>query len=90
MKLKVIRFSSQADSTSGILMEYSDIGLKFLGYTLEDERRALKVKGETRVPAGPTGVPVSSRIEPRVGDAESSNTGAAFNAYRFSSPSSLS
>lgn len=52
MKLKVIRFSSQADSTSGILMEDSDIGLKFLGYTLEDERRVLKVKGETRVPAG--------------------------------------
>ena len=52
MKLKVIRFSSQQDSTSGILMEDTDMGLKFLCYTLEDERRALKVKGETRVPAG--------------------------------------
>ena len=52
MKLKVLRFSSQADSTSGILMEESDLGLSFICYTLEDERRVLKVKGETRVPYG--------------------------------------
>ena len=52
MKLKVIRFSSQEDSTSGILMEESDLGLNFLCYTLEDEARVLKVRGETRIPAG--------------------------------------
>jgi len=52
MKLKVLRFSSQEDSTSGLLFEENDLGLKFLCYTLEDERRALKVRGETRVPAG--------------------------------------
>jgi hypothetical protein len=52
MKLKVIRFSSQADCTNGLLFEDSDIGLLFLGYTLEDEHRALKVKGETRIPCG--------------------------------------
>ena len=52
MKLKVLRFSSQEDSTSGILMEDTDIGLKFMCYTLEDEHRALKVRGETRIPAG--------------------------------------
>tara|TARA_R110001632_G_scaffold222219_1_gene353222 strand:- start:904 stop:1380 length:477 start_codon:yes stop_codon:yes gene_type:complete len=52
MKLKVLRFSSQADCTSGLLFEDSDIGLLFLGYTLEDEHRALKVKGETRIPCG--------------------------------------
>lgn len=52
MKLVVLRISSQEDSTSGILFEKTDIGLKFLCYTLEDERRALKVKGETRIPAG--------------------------------------
>ena len=52
MKLKVLRFSSQEDSTSGLLFEENDMGVKFLCYTLEDERRALKVKGETRVPAG--------------------------------------
>jgi hypothetical protein len=52
MELIVFRFSSQADSTSGILFEKGDLGMSFLCYTLEDERRALKVKGETRVPAG--------------------------------------
>jgi hypothetical protein len=52
MKLKVLRFSSQEDSTSGILMEENDLGLRFLCYTLEDERRVLKVRGETRIPAG--------------------------------------
>ena len=52
MKLQVLRFSSQADCTHGLLFELTDIGRKFLCYTLEDERRALKVKGETRIPAG--------------------------------------
>ena len=52
MKLKVLRFSSQEDSTSGLLFLDGDLGLEFLCYTLEDERRALKIKGETRVPAG--------------------------------------
>mgnify|MGYP003668683732 CR=1 FL=1 len=52
MKLKVLRFSSQVDSTSGLLFEETSLGEKFLCYTLEDERRAFKVKGETRVPAG--------------------------------------
>ena len=45
MKLKVLRFSSQEDSTSGILMEDTDIGLKFMCYTLEDEHRAFKGQG---------------------------------------------
>ena len=52
MKLKVLRFSSQEDSTSGLLFLEGKKGLEFLCYTLEDERRVLKVKGETRVPAG--------------------------------------
>ena len=52
MKLQVLRFSSQVDSTSGLLFEITDIGRNFICYTLEDERRAFKVKGETRVPAG--------------------------------------
>jgi len=52
MKLKVLRFSSQEDSTSGLLFLEGKKGLEFLCYTLEDEARALKVKGETRVPAG--------------------------------------
>jgi len=51
MKLKVIRFSSQKDSTSGLLFDVTD-ETKFLCYTLEDERREDKVMGETRIPAG--------------------------------------
>jgi len=52
MKLKVLRFSSQEDSTSGLLFLESNLGLEFLCYTLEDEKRSLKVRGETRVPSG--------------------------------------
>ena len=52
MKLIVLRFSSQRDSTSGLLFLEDEFGLNFLCYTLEDERRALKVRGETRVPQG--------------------------------------
>ena len=52
MKLKVLRFSSQEDSTSGLLFLEGNKGLEFLCYTLEDEKRVLKVRGETRVPAG--------------------------------------
>ena len=52
MKLEVIRFSSQADSTSGLLFETTPVGRSFLCYTLEDEYQTLKVKGETRIPAG--------------------------------------
>ncbi len=51
MKLKVIRFSSQSDSTSGLLFDVTD-KTKFLCYTLEDERREEKVMAETRIPAG--------------------------------------
>ena len=52
MNLEVIRFSSQADSTSGLLFENTVVGRNFLCYTLEDEYRVLKIKGETRIPAG--------------------------------------
>lgn len=53
MDLLVLRFSSQADSTHGLLFEKTQgMGLRFLCYTLEDEHRALKIKGETRIPSG--------------------------------------
>jgi hypothetical protein len=52
MKLKVLRFSSQEDCTNGLLFEETALGLEFLCYTLEDEHRVLKVRGETRIPAG--------------------------------------
>ena len=51
MELEVLRISSQADSTNGILFDVTE-GRKFLCYTLEDEHRSEKIKGETRIPAG--------------------------------------
>ena len=42
MKLKVLRFSSQEDSTSGLLFLEKDNKLEFLCYTLEDEYRDTK------------------------------------------------
>ena len=48
MKLKLYRISSEADSTSGILM----IDDKFECYTLEDEQRQVKVMHETAIPLG--------------------------------------
>ena len=54
MELEVLRFSSGSDSTNGALFDVSDRidGRKFLCYTLEDEQRDKKIKGETRIPAG--------------------------------------
>jgi len=52
MELKVLRFSSQEDSTSGLLFLEEDGKSKFLCYTLEDEYRDTKVMAETRIPAG--------------------------------------
>ena len=51
MKLEVIRFSSQNDSTLGLLFDVTN-GRKFLCFTLEDEDRETKVMSETRIPAG--------------------------------------
>ena len=53
MRLKVIRYSSQEDSTNGALfVENDDLSLDFLCYTLEDEYREEKVMSETRIPKG--------------------------------------
>jgi hypothetical protein len=51
MKLEVIRFSSQNDSTLGLLFDVTN-GRKFLCFTLEDEDRETKIMSETRIPAG--------------------------------------
>ena len=51
MKLEVQRFSSQSNSTLGMLFDVTGTP-KFLCYTLEDEFRDVKVSGETRIPSG--------------------------------------
>jgi len=48
MKLRLVRYGFGADSTLGKL--YDDDGL--VCFTLEDERRAVKVPGETCIPVG--------------------------------------
>ena len=54
MRLELYRYSSQKDSTLGILFLVDDETNKkdFLCYTLEEEKRAIKVYGETRIPEG--------------------------------------
>ena len=52
MRLKVLRFSSEKDSSNGLMFMEDNDGLHFLCYTLEDESREDKIMKETRVPAG--------------------------------------
>jgi len=52
MELEVLRFSSEKDSTLGLLFERRGKERHFLCYTLEDEYREEKVMHETRIPAG--------------------------------------
>jgi len=52
MKLLCLRFNVSSDSTNGILFHEDFNGYHFLSYTLEDEYRAEKVKGETMIPYG--------------------------------------
>ena len=46
MQLEVVRFSSEEDSTNGLLFDITDGKRKFLSYTLEDEYR--DVEGEKK------------------------------------------
>ena len=48
MELKVVRYNSKADYTDGLLF----IDNKFECFTIEDEAREIKVKGETCIPDG--------------------------------------
>ena len=54
MRLELYRYSSEKDSTLGMLMLVDDETDKkdFLCFTLEDEKRETKVYGETRIPEG--------------------------------------
>ena len=50
--LEVLRYSSGADSTLGLLFLNDTSGREFMAYTLEDEFREKKVSAETRIPEG--------------------------------------
>jgi hypothetical protein len=51
-RLELYRISSQEDSSNGILYKEDNGKRKFLAYTLEDEKRLIKVRKETRIPEG--------------------------------------
>ena len=51
MLLEVYRYSSQAESTLGMLFDITTMKKDFLAYTLEDQANAVKVMHETRIPA---------------------------------------
>jgi len=46
--IKLYRYSDNGESTLGLLF----VGGEFACYVLEDEKRDVKIKGETRIPAG--------------------------------------
>jgi hypothetical protein len=48
MKLEILRFSDNGESTSGLIF----VDDKFECYSIEDEFRVEKVNGETRIPEG--------------------------------------
>tara|TARA_R110002020_G_scaffold13283_6_gene48124 strand:+ start:5303 stop:5764 length:462 start_codon:yes stop_codon:yes gene_type:complete len=48
MNITLVRYSSSSESTLGCLY----INDLFICYTLEDELRYMKIKGETRIPGG--------------------------------------
>lgn len=52
MNLILTRYSSQNNDTLGLLHLVTEKGREFLGYTIEDEKRTVKVFGETRIPDG--------------------------------------
>lgn len=52
MKLQLQRYSDNGNSTMGLLHDVSSGKPAFKAYTLEDEHRDLKLRGQTRIPAG--------------------------------------
>lgn len=48
MKLELVRYVHSEDSTGGMIL----VDGKFFCYTCEDEKREVKVSGETRIPVG--------------------------------------
>lgn len=65
MEILVERFNSGSDDTLGRVF----IGGKLMCFSIEDEKRAVKVKGETRIPAGTykVGLRHSPKFSPKFG-----------------------
>lgn len=52
MHLELVRYSSGPDDSLGLLFVVHGLDRRFLCYTLEDEHRGVKLRGETRIPEG--------------------------------------
>ena len=52
MNYRLLRINSQPDFTIGVLFVTGEAYVRKLCYTIEDECRKVKVKKETRIPAG--------------------------------------
>lgn len=53
LELGVVRYNSKADWTFGVIAALSDpLEQRYIGHTIEDEYREVKVANETRIPAG--------------------------------------
>jgi len=76
MELEVLRFSSNSDSTLGLLFDVTK-GRKFLCFTLEDEYRKNKIQGETRIPSGT--YPITLRTEGGFNQRYTEKFGSTFN-----------
>jgi len=64
MDFELLRFSSGVDSTVGAFYSVDGSARKFLAFSLEDEHRDVKVKSETRIPAGKYRLKQRSEITP--------------------------
>jgi len=52
LNLLLQRYSDNGNSTQGLMHKIDNNKLEFLNYSLEDEHREVKIKGETCIPAG--------------------------------------
>lgn len=58
------RYSDDGDSTLGLLFMGEESTQSFFCYTLEDEHRDVKIKGETRIPSGRYELSLRQEISP--------------------------
>jgi len=61
MELKLIRLQENKDATLGVLYN----GMNFVCYTLEDEYRQEKIRGETRIPDGEYEIKFRTVLSPK-------------------------
>lgn len=64
MKIQLNRYSDNGQSTQGLMFLVNQQALNFMNYTLEDESREIKIKGETCIPEGLYEVGFNENVTP--------------------------